>query len=396
MYLELFDLEEHPFRLSPDPNFLYLSAQHARALAYIESTLWFTDGFVVITGEIGCGKTTLIEKFLSELGETVTVARIAQTQGTADQFLQTLLVQFGYRPFDMGKAELLDTINRHLEELAHHDRKVVIVVDEAQNLDPTVLEEIRMLSGVGVGREKVLSIILAGQPELNDTLDAPELEQLAQRTRLRYHLRPLAENEIGAYVQHRLQVAGSGDRGIFDGSTYPKIYQYTGGVPRLINTLCDTSLLCAFADNVNTIGDGEIDTAIEELQWSDYNSRTDRLAVLRGHGAFGSGDAVAKLMVAHNEEDAREVPLVPGRIILGRTGDNDLQIESKFVSRHHAQIVTYGEESIVEDLNSTNGIYVRGQRVTKHQLQHGDVFIIGEHELMYLKNESEEPAKKAG
>ena len=129
MYLELFDLEEHPFRLSPDPNFLYLSPQHARALAYIESTLWFTDGFVVITGEIGCGKTTLIEKFLSELDETVTVARIAQTQVTADQFLQTLLVQFGYRPFDMGKAELLDTINRHLEELAHHGRKVVIVVD---------------------------------------------------------------------------------------------------------------------------------------------------------------------------------------------------------------------------------------------------------------------------
>ncbi len=393
MYLELFDLEEHPFRLSPDPSFLYLSAQHARALAYIESTLWFTDGFVVITGEIGCGKTTLIEKFLSELDETVTVARIAQTQVTPDQFLQTLLVQFGYRPFDMGKAELLDTINRHLDELMAHGRKVVIVVDEAQNLEPTVLEEIRMLSGVGVGREKVLSIILAGQPELNETLDAPELEQLAQRTRLRYHLRALAENEIGAYIRHRMQVAGSGERQIFDPATFGKIYQYTGGVPRLINTLCDTTLLCAFADNVDRIGKKEIETAIEELQWSDYNSRTDRLSVLRGHGAVTGGEAVAKLMVAHSGEDAREVPLMPGRIILGRTGDNDLQIESKFVSRHHAQIVTYGEESIVEDLNSTNGIYVRGQRITKHQLKHGDVFVIGEHELMYLRNDQERPAK---
>ncbi len=145
---------------------------------------------------------------------------------------------------------------------------------------------------------------------------------------------------------------------------------------------------------MNEIGKKEIKTAIEELQWSDYNSRTDRLSVLRGHGAMTGGEVVAKLMVAHSGEDSREVPLTPGRIILGRTGDNDLQIESKFVSRHHAQIVTYGEDSIVEDLNSTNGVYVRGQRVTKHELKHGDVFIIGEHELMYLKNA--EPAKKAG
>jgi len=385
MYLELFDLEEHPFRLSPDPNFLYLSPQHARALAYIESTLWFTDGFVVITGEIGCGKTTLIEKFLSELDETVTVARIAQTQVTSEQFLQALLLQFGYRPFDMGKAELLDTINRHLEELIIHDRKVVIVIDEAQNLEPTVLEEIRMLSGIGMGREKVLSIILAGQPELNDTLDAPELEQLAQRTRLRYHLKALGEAEIGAYIQHRLRVAGSGEHAVFDPDTFPLVYRYTGGVPRLINTLCDTALLCAFADNVNAIGEKELATAIDELQWTDYNSRTDRLQVLRGYGAASGGTPVAKLMVAHRDEEARDVPLVQGRIILGRTEDNDLQIDSKFVSRHHAQIVTYGDESIVEDLNSTNGVYFRGKRVTKHELSHGDVIIIGEHELMYLK-----------
>ena len=385
MYLELFELEDHPFRLSPDPNFLYLSPQHARALAYIESTLWFTDGFVVITGEIGCGKTTLIEKFLSELDETVTVARIAQTQVTSEQFLQALLLQFGYRPFDMGKAELLDTINRHLEELIAYDRKVVIVIDEAQNLEPTVLEEIRMLSGIGMGREKVLSIILAGQPELNDTLDAPELEQLAQRTRLRYHLKALGEDEIGAYVKHRLQVAGSGERQVFDPDTFSRIYRYTGGVPRLINTLCDTALLCAFADNVDTIGDKEISTAIDELQWSDYNSRTDRLQILRGYGAASGGPPVAKLMVAHRDEEAREIPLIQGRIILGRTEDNDLQIDSKFVSRHHAQIVTYGDESVIEDLNSTNGVYFRGKRVTKHELSHGDVFIIGEHELMYLK-----------
>ena len=396
MYLELFDLEEHPFRLNPDPGFLYLSPQHARALAYIESTLWFTDGFVVITGETGCGKTTLIEKFLSELDETVTVARLAQTQVSPVDFLQTLLVQFGYRPFDMGKAELLDTINRHLAELLQHGRKVVIVVDEAQNLEWAVLEEIRMLSGAVVGREKVLSIILAGQPELNETLDSPDLEQLAQRTRLRYHLRPLAEKEIGAYIQHRLHVAGAGERRVFDEATYPAIYRYTGGVPRLINTLCDMALLCAFAAGLEAIGEKELATAVEELQWTDYSSRAGRLSILRGQPGLRTGaDPVARLMVAHGGGEPREVPLAPGRIILGRTGDNDLQIDSKFVSRHHAQILTYGEESTVEDLNSTNGIYVRGKRVTKHRLRHGDVFVIGEHELMYLKDAPEEGDSKA-
>ncbi len=385
MYLQLFNLEEHPFRLSPDPNFLYLSAQHARALAYIESTIWFTDGFVVISGEIGCGKTTLIEKFLSELDEKVTVARIAQTQITPVQFLQGLLVQFGYRPFRMGKAELLATINEHLAEEVDQGRKVVIVIDEAQNLDLSVLEEVRLLSGVGGGREKVLSIILAGQPELNETLDAPELEQLAQRTRLRFHLKPLAEDEIGAYVRHRLRVAGVGNREIFDEDTFPLIYKYTGGVPRLMNTLCDTALLCGFADDDANIDVKQVESAIDELQWTDYNSRTNRLRTLRGGGARAGAEVIAKIVVAHREEEPREILLTQGRIILGRTSDNDLQIDSKFVSRHHAQVVTFGRHSVVEDLNSTNGIYFRGKRVKKHRLSLGDVFIIGEHELMYMK-----------
>jgi general secretion pathway protein A len=391
MYLEFFELQEHPFRLAPDANFLYLSQQHARALAYIESTLWFTDGFVVITGEIGCGKTTLLEKFLSELDENVTIARVAQTQVTATQLLQALLAQFGYRPFRMGKAELLDTIDRYLEDLLQKGQKVVIVVDEAQNLDRPVLEELRLLSGVGSGREEVLSIILAGQPELNQTLDSPDLEQLAQRTRLRYHLKALTEKETGAYIQHRLAVAGAGDREIFDPDTTGLVFRYTGGVPRLINTLCDTAMLAGFAEESTHIGKKEIKSAVEELQWSDYQSRTNRMSALKkGDMKTLTGmETVATLKVAHEGDDPIEYPVCQGRVILGRTGDNDLQIESKFVSRHHAQIVTYGPESVLEDLNSTNGIYIKGKRVKKHRLKHGDVFVIGEHEIMYLQENPE-------
>jgi len=395
MYLSLFEIQEHPFRLSPDPNFLFLSKQHARALAYIESTLWFTDGFVVITGEIGCGKTTLIEKFASELDDTVTVARMSQTQVTPVQFLQGLLSQFGYRPFKMGKAELIDTIDRHLEDLLSKGHKVLIIIDEAQNLDRSVLEEIRLLSGVGGGREKVLSIILAGQPELNDTLDAPDFEQLAQRTRLRYHLKPLTEEESGEYISHRLAVAGAGDKQIFDPGTYELVYKYTGGVPRLINTLCDTAMLSAFAENKDHIGESEILAAVDELQWSDYQSRTNRLSVLRPRRkAMLSGEPIAKLMVAHGTEEATEFPIVQGRLILGRTEDNDLQIDSKFVSRHHAQILTYNQDSILQDLNSTNGVYMKGQRIKKRRLKDGDLFVIGEHELLYVRDQSKDAGEK--
>src|ERR1700757_1120587 len=273
MYLEPFKLKELPFRLSPDPQFLYLSKQHARAKAYMESTIWFTDGFVVITGEIGSGKTTLIESFLKEVQADVVVAQINQTQVHAIDFLQAVLVQFGFSPFKMKKAELIATINNFLIEQYAAGRKVLLIVDEAQNLSMRVLEEIRLLSGVETTKEKVLRIILAGQPELNEKLDAPELVQLTQRIRLRFHLSTLTQPEMRAYIQHRLEVAGGGDRQIFAEDTFAEIYRYTGGVPRLINTLCDTAMMASFTSDRDTVTLADIQQAIEELQWVDYSAR---------------------------------------------------------------------------------------------------------------------------
>ena len=169
------------------------------------------------------------------------VAQINQTQVSSIEFLQSVLVQFGFKPFRMKKAELLATLNDFLIEQYNAGRKIVLVVDEAQNLSQRVLEEVRLLSGIETTKEKVLRIILAGQPELNDKLDAPELEQLAQRVRLRFHLPALSSDEMRAYILHRLEVAGSQGREIFAADTFDLIFRYTGGVPRLINTLCDTA-----------------------------------------------------------------------------------------------------------------------------------------------------------
>jgi type II secretory pathway predicted ATPase ExeA len=222
MYTETFKLKELPFRLSPDPQFLFLSRAHARAKAYMESTIWFTDGFVVITGEIGAGKTTLIESFLRQLDSDVVIAQINQTQVTAVEFLQSVLVQFGFSPFKMKKAELIATINSFLIEQYAAGRKVLLIIDEAQNLSLKVLEEIRLLSGIEATKEKVLRIILAGQPELNQTLDMPELVQLTQRVRLRFHLGTLSREDLRAYILHRLDVAGAGGREIFAEDSFPR------------------------------------------------------------------------------------------------------------------------------------------------------------------------------
>ena len=393
MYLEHFKLNELPFRLSPDPAFLYLSKHHARAKAYMESTIWFTDGFVVITGEIGSGKTTLLETFLRELEKDVVVAQVAQTQVSPIEFLQAVLVQFGFSPFKMRKAELIATLNQFLVEQYAAGRKVLLIVDEAQNLSNRVLEEIRMLSGVETTKEKVLRIILAGQPELNEKLDSPDLVQLVQRIRLRFHLTALTPEETEAYILHRLEVAGAHGRQFFAPETMPVIFRYSGGVPRLVNTLCDTSLMIAFSGGQSGVGMTELKAAIDELQWIEFAARTNRfkfdiLPQAPGPSGVATHEVHARIIVAHGGEHVEERPLRTGRLLIGRTADNDIQIESKFVSRHHCQITTTSEGSILEDLNSTNGVYVKSKRVRRHHLNDGDVVALGKHEIMYLDERS--------
>jgi general secretion pathway protein A len=275
MYLEHFGLTTQPFRLTPDSDFLFMSEPHSRAKVYMDYTVWNREGFVVITGEIGCGKTTLIQKLLSELNESVVVAKVFQTQLDEVEFLQAVLVEFGLNPFNAKKVELLDMLNTFLVDQFLQQKQIVLIVDDAHNLSLKVLEEIRMFAGLETRKEKILHVILVGQPQLNEMLEHPDMQQLMQRVKLRYHIRALTEPEVREYVRHRLSIAGASTRTVFQPQALPLIYKYAGGIPRLINTLCDTALTCAYADNLQDVTPQILETAAKELQWPPHAERVE-------------------------------------------------------------------------------------------------------------------------
>ena len=287
MYLAHFNLQALPFQITPDSGCLFMSEPHNRAKAYMDYTVLNREGFLVITGEVGCGKTTLIQRLLSELDDNVVVAKIFQTQLDEVEFLQAVLVEFGMNPFNAKKVELLDMLNTFLVEQYLQRKHIVLIVDDAHNLGPKVLEEIRMLAGLETQKEKILHVILVGQPQLSRTLDHPDMEQLLQRVKLRYHIRALAENELGAYIGYRLSIIGGTDRALFKIAALPVIYKYTGGIPRLINTLCDMALTCAYADQLDRVGAEVVETAATELQWPPF---AERMEARRLHATSGGMD----------------------------------------------------------------------------------------------------------
>jgi type II secretory pathway predicted ATPase ExeA len=385
-YLEHFKLSEQPFRLTPDPDFLYWSKQHARAKAYMESTIWLADGFVVITGEIGSGKTTLLQSFLSELEDDVVYAVVSQTQLTPTEFLQAVLTEFGFKPFNKHKVELLDMLNMFLIEQYSSGKKVVLIIDEAQNLTKKVLEEVRMISGIETHKEKVLRIILAGQPELKDTLDSPRLKQLLQRVRLRFHIGPLDRREMREYIERRLSIAGRQSTDLFAEDSFDVLYRFSGGIPRLINTLCDTALLCAFADEKTVVEAVDVISAAEELNWQEHESNTgvyEQLRQLETQRNSTTDSYVTRVEVRSDDETVDTLSFPLGRVIIGRSPDNEIYIKSKFVSRHHAQLISDENGCVVEDLNSTNGVFLGEKQVKKYRLRDGDVISLGVHELVY-------------
>lgn len=386
MYLEFFKLDDYPFRLTADPRYLYLSEAHARAKAYLKYVLHISDSFAVITGEVGTGKTTIVNDVLQHLEEDIVVAKVHQTRLTDTQFLQALLLQFGVEPFKARKVKLLDLLDHYLAEQRAAGRKVILVIDEAQHLRPGVLEEMRMLADIEIENRKVLNVILVGQPELNALLDAPGREQIAQRIRLRHHINGLSERETQEYIDHRLWVAGKETTAHFPLDTVPLIHGYTGGIPRLINVLCDLTLIGAFIRNERFVTRETVQVALDKLKWVPYDERSTIRSRKSGQRNHAPQLHAAKLIVSRGGQPIGEYPLDKQSMIIGRNTIHDIALEGKRVSRSHARVAQFSTGFYLHDLRSTNGTFVNGQPVKLHQLQHGDVVGIGDYELRFVED----------
>jgi len=260
MYEDFFGLKERPFNLLPDPEFLYLSPQHKLAKAYLEYGLTQRVGFVVLTGEVGAGKTTLIKALLKNKKGNQRLGVLYQTSFEAEDLLELLLREFEVRGRFTNRAARLAAFNQFLLSAYSRGDHVVLLVDEAQNLGPQALEELRLLSNLQSGKDPLLQVILVGQSQLRDRLRHPSLRQLAQRVAVHYHLRPLDRLESKEYVRYRL--ARAGGSGIFTDSALDRLYEYTQGVPRRLNAWCDLALVAGFAEGRHELDAEFIDTVV--------------------------------------------------------------------------------------------------------------------------------------
>jgi general secretion pathway protein A len=267
MYEKFYGLSAKPFQLSPDPHFFFASKGHKRAASYLEYGLSQEEGFIVITGEIGAGKTTLLRILFNKLqSKSIVAAQIANTHLDADDTLRMVAGAFGL-PFDGDtKATLLNRIEQFLCACYRQRKRALLVVDEAQNLTPHSLEELRMLSNFQSADKSLLQIFLLGQPEFRKTLLGEDMKQLQQRVIATYHLGPMGAQETRSYIEHRLHTVGWRDRPSFSDEAIVAIYGFTGGIPRKINTLCDRLLLMGYLEEIHAFGKSEVDEVTSDIQ----------------------------------------------------------------------------------------------------------------------------------
>lgn len=266
MYKEFFGLKEKPFNVTSDPNFLFLSKVHKEAFSHLIYGIKERKGFLEITGEVGAGKTTICRALLNKLDRNTKTAFIFNSTLPELQLLQTILEDFGISAERRNKVSMLRMLNKFLIEELGKGNNVILIIDEAQNLKPRLLEEIRMLSNLETEKEKLFQIILVGQPELKSRLESPGLKQLRQRIAVRYHITPLQKDEVGQYIAHRLSVAGSDGAAKFTDEAVDAVYRFSGGIPRIINMVCDKAMLAAYIVESKDIGLPMVEKSIIELE----------------------------------------------------------------------------------------------------------------------------------
>lgn len=266
MYDQFYGFQEPPFNITPDPRFLFFSDRHREAYNHILFGIRERKGFIQITGEVGAGKTTLCRALLEELGPNYVTALILNPCLNPTQLLRTILKEMGLKPEKADRATCLEMLNHFLLEQLALGNDVVLLIDEAQDLDAELLEQVRLLSNLETDQRKLLQIVLVGQPELRDKLNDRSLRQLRQRITVRYHLTPLSRLEVERYIHHRLQTVGANGRPAFTSWAIRSVFRYSGGIPRLVNAVCDKALLAGFVDGTDLLTWRQVRRAIRELE----------------------------------------------------------------------------------------------------------------------------------
>src|SRR5258705_2709091 len=377
MYLKFFKLTRLPFAPDADPAFLYRSASHDAALAHLRTAVSERSGLTVLAGERGSGKTLLLECLAIEHPAGASMLRVYYPPRSVAELIEVIAAQLAMQLDAAASVPAAGDLQRLLAARAAPNRRLVVCVDNAQLLDRRVLDA--LVSGELFPATAPLRLILCGQPPLGDYVG--EIKD-------RLQLAPLDAAEVRAYIAHRLKIAGAGAETIFHDDSCAEIARQTKGNPRLVNALCDLALGVACERELPQVRLPDVQRALEEFARMESKKFDDPRALPASEPQgivdhAGSSAVLARLMLTHHGSTVAQRDLRRGRLQIGRAPGNDLQIDSHFVSRHHCQIVTSGEMSVIEDVRSTNGIYVNERRIRYHRLKDGDTIVVGAQELRY-------------
>lgn len=376
MYRQFMQLNDYPFRLTADARYFFLGGDHLRAKSYLLYSLHVCDGLAVVTGEPGVGKTLVVEQALKELKSDTVVARIRQPRLMVTEFLFAICQQFDCLPEHLNKAALIQAIYDFTVKQHYSKKSTIIIIDEAHLLSANVLEEIRMLANFEQHGRKIIQIMLIGQPILNNILSSRNRDSLSQMVRLSCHINPLSIYEVKKYINYRLLVASSNKNILFPDSLLPGIMCYTGGVPRLVNIMCDMMLIAAYVKKQTILDSSCLHAAVKKLDWPFYLQRVGVSPKLISVQSFSQRLLPAKrypvLKIYRKGRIVGERVLDTERTLIGRKAGVDIRINDETTSKVHAQIVCIDGEYLLQDLNSTNGTCVGNERVQWHYLSEND------------------------
>lgn len=383
-----FGLATEPFVDTTDESFFFPSDQHLRALEFMGHSLWTKARLGVVTADNGCGKSLLIRRLLKDLDERVNVASVQKEHIGPREFLLEILRQFGFSLGDDDKTDRRRLLERFLAHQAGTGRLCLLIVENAQSMHPSVLEELRCLAAIEHDGVRVLKILLLGQPTLNLVLESPRMVELMTGNISRFSLNAFSEDQTAAYVAHRLRAAGAPNPdGLMPYTLLPQIHACSLGNPANINKLCHRALVHAREEGAGLVTNSALDKAIEDLGWVRRRLRVEN-AVLEQVAALEPTPSQGKLVITMQGEPDREVALKSDRVLVGRGEEADVRIDSVFISRYHALIVRDGNRDLLLDLGSTNGLLVNSRRILRRALRHRDLIQVGPARVMYVNEQA--------